>query len=353
MSLYKALIEFRDNETNPVWVKEADYDGIITIKKVSSKSRGKSLVILKFSGNEYFDLFRPGDDGYTNNDYLFSVVFDRYYRYDYVFMDSYSSDEEFRYGGIYHLNDVNLSMLKECVLIMNPSFDKTTQDLEFWAIEFIKLFESESDEIGADYINEYDEALVTGLKEYLLQKVCGVFDTYGIFESKCGYEYFTTVNDIIKIWDESGANENDKFLDMIKKFIKNKDLEIDGDLFEDYHSYFDSRNFDSDAYNRNSERILDSLKDRLLEEDELGFIEKNREILRFLDELGIKVDTFHSFPKEKSFGSKYGKIFRVRKIENGLLTVQIKKQGGNYETEQFKIPLDEFKKLLYNPELFD
>ena len=96
MSLYKALIDFRDNEKDPMWVKNSDDDGIVKIATVSGRNRGKSIIELYFSEEEFMSLFRDSkDNDYNNNNYYFNVAFGNYRYYDSVFIDhGYEADRK-------------------------------------------------------------------------------------------------------------------------------------------------------------------------------------------------------------------------------------------------------------------
>ena len=48
MSLYKALIDFRDNDNDPMWIKQEDTDDIVRVRSINKTKRGKSLLSLDF-----------------------------------------------------------------------------------------------------------------------------------------------------------------------------------------------------------------------------------------------------------------------------------------------------------------
>ena len=48
MSLYKALIDFRDNDNDPMWIRQEDTDDIVRVRSVNKTKRGKSLLFLDF-----------------------------------------------------------------------------------------------------------------------------------------------------------------------------------------------------------------------------------------------------------------------------------------------------------------
>lgn len=351
MSLYKLLLDFRDDKIDAKSVNYEDRDDSLKIRTVSSKNRGKSLVEIYFyDSDDYFKLFVDEDD-HNNNVYLLNVALGRGY-YDYVFMDSYSTDDEFRYGAINYLNDDNLKKLKNCIKLVNPSFDFSIHTEEL-ANEFMRLFEDDANDIGNDYLGLYDEALIEGLRQYISKRVCNVLQDFGIFETSCGKKYYSTVNQIIKIIENSGEFEADGFITILKKLIEKNNLIIDEDLFDDYYSYFDLNNFDEESFNRNAERVLDRVEEKIMEEIEEGTLQENIKIMNFLEKRDMKVGIWYKFPSEKSFGKEYNKILRVDKVNDGEITITVKMKDGSKDWETYAITLDEFIKFLFNPELFD
>ena len=57
MSVYKALIDFRDNDNDPMWVKNEDKWSILKIATVSKRDRGKSILELYFTEEEFLQIF--------------------------------------------------------------------------------------------------------------------------------------------------------------------------------------------------------------------------------------------------------------------------------------------------------
>ena len=57
MSLYKALIDFRDNENDPMWISQEDTDDVVRVKTLVKSNRGKSLLGLDFVQEQYLKLF--------------------------------------------------------------------------------------------------------------------------------------------------------------------------------------------------------------------------------------------------------------------------------------------------------
>ena len=67
MSLYKALIDFRDNNNDPMWIKQADDEDIISVLTISKRDKGKSWLKMEFSQEEYVKMFIEDENDYSNN----------------------------------------------------------------------------------------------------------------------------------------------------------------------------------------------------------------------------------------------------------------------------------------------
>jgi hypothetical protein len=102
MSLYKALIDFRDNDNDPMWIRQEDDDNIVRVRSVNKTKRGKSLLSLDFDNETYIKMFTDTDSRDNNNSYLINVALGRGYYGDSVFIDTYYfGDEEMKEGMIF------------------------------------------------------------------------------------------------------------------------------------------------------------------------------------------------------------------------------------------------------------
>ena len=351
MSLYQALIDFRDNDNNPYWVSQEDSENIVSIKTVVKSNRGKSLVELSFDYEEYAKLFIDSKRD-NMNDNLIGIAFGNYYHGDSVFIDTYYyGDEEFKEGYIIgEFSDENLDKLREILKIAYPKVSKLeNQEQKSECAQWMLLnFKRESEEIASDYAVEFDNALVEGLKEYLLHRLCDPLKFLMVIEQTCGKRYYTTVDNLIKLYEMSKLNKDAEISEVLSKIIADNDLLIDEDLYEDYYSYYDSKNFDSLSFNKEVERQLNKIEEKIQEQLEEGDLKKNKEIYDFLMSKNFKFDEWTSFPKEKNFNKSDGK-FKIRNIEDGKVHIIATHSNG---TRGGHLDLEGLKKFLYHPELF-
>jgi hypothetical protein len=359
MGLLSTLKEYVNGEAEPNDVYYADDDDIIKIKYDKSQNRGKSLVLLEFSDrDEYNKLFIDSDDRDNNNNFLFNIAFNTYGSYDSVFIDaSYHGDEEWKEGYIYReLSEENQEKFKNILKILNPSlyqkFIKNSDDSG--AFKFIvDMFDREISDLSYEYSLLYDDALVTGLREYVKNKLCDKWNDFGIYEQKCGYKYLSTVNSVIKLWEKSGSNEDDDILKVLNNLNIKNDLIFDEDLFEDYYAYYDDKNFDRESFNRNAENNLDKIMEKVEEEVESGSLKQNIQIYDKLDSLGYEFNNWYKLPLQKTFGKESNIEFRINDVVDGKIIFLERKGGWGSNTEKYSTNLKNFLNYLYHPTLFE
>ena len=353
MELYQALVQFRDSDIDPLFVREADYDNVVKIIKVA-KNRGKSLVELRFTEEEYMKIFINDKDDWNNNSGVIAACESRYSGN--LFVDSYWGTEEAKGGYVFHyFNEENLQLLRNIFKLINPSLmNFESHNPEEAGHFFYKAFQDEADEIGYYYADYYDDALRVGCLEYVNKKLCGKFDDYGIIEKSCRELYLTTVDILISFWDRTKTPHDASILDMLKNFVERNNLEFDEDLYEDYHAYWDNENWNGDSFNREVNRNLEKVYERLTEDMEPEELENLRNFYVMMDKLNIQIGNWSAFPKQKTFGKlDLNKIFQVSDFEDGKIKVLYKKDKNNYyDVQKMLIPIEDFANFLYHPELF-
>jgi hypothetical protein len=353
MELYQALVQFRDSDIDPLFVREADDDRIVQIKRVG-KNRGKSLVELRFTEEEYMNIFIDDKDNYNNNASLIAACESRYSGN--LFVDTYWGDDEMRGGyPLHYFNEENLTLFRNIIKLVNPPLANfqigNNEDVgEF----FYQNFSNEAGEIGGYYADYYDETLKAGCLEYVNKKLCDKFTNYGIIEKECRELYLTTVDLLIGFWDSTNTPHEASLIDMFKNFVEQNNLEFDEDLYEDYYSYWDNENWDDAGFNREVNKILDRLHDRLVEDIDPEELEKMQKFYKLLDKFNYSVGQWNNFTTQKTFGKKNeNRIFRIEGFEDGKIKILHKPDKNNYhDVEKMYVEVDDFYNFLYHPELF-
>ena len=356
MSLYYKLIDFRDGKIDSTDLRRSDDSGVLRVGSVTN-NRSRSLITLNFDNLDYFKIIFPNDD--NNNSYIINFLFSYYGGGGSLFLDDYYfNDEEWDEGYIYdYFSEENKKLFKDILLKISPKNAMLLSDSENRREPFIFIknnFERYVDDIVSEYAHYYDECLQEGAKKYILNKSCNVLTNFGIFTKSCASKYFTTVGNLIKLWDNSSVNKDiDSFIDFLGEFVEENNLHIDEDLWEDYYSYYDSINFDSEGFNSRVTRYLEQISDKVDEDLDSEVFQKNIELSELMSKLDYKFGAWYNFPKSKNFGEKYDYIFRIDVIDNGKIECVFKRRGDTYESiERFKMTKEEFTNFLNHPELF-
>jgi hypothetical protein len=353
MGLLNALIDIKEGKLSPDMLSKFDSDDILSIKKVN-KNLGNCVVRLKFDEEQYFSIFYDTENDHTNNGFYLRAAFGgNYYRtQDYIFVDGYyMGREDWREGYVLsYFNDENIQKFKEILKYVSPELSDfntlTDDDKKIKACRLIdELFPNEINDIGTEYATLYDNALLEGMKYYVRDQLCDKFSFINIFEQSCISIYFTTVNYLIKLWERTSSSDDDGILEVLRKLIDNNNLGLE-DLSDDYLSYFDYSNFDSDGFNQEVERQLEEIFEKVSEDKES--YTQNLKIMNILSKYGIKFDTFNQFPSQKFYGEQdYGYIFSPMKISDGVLTVVVQK---NKKSHTIKVSHDKLNDFLLHPE---
>ena len=352
MELYQALIQFRDSDLSPIFVKEADEDRVVTIEKVSQTYRGKSKVKLNFTQEEFESIYF-NDDEYNNAKNTFNACQSNYGT---LFVDDYWGDEEMKEGYIlHHFNEENLELFRSIIRMVNPGLsDFDLGNPEEIGRFFYDKFQDYASDIAYEYTHRYDDALKTGCVDYVQNKMCGELTNYGFIEKECGEIYLTTLDTLIFYWDQTKTPHDGPIIDMFKNFVQQNGLEIDEDLYDDYYSYYDNKNFDDEGFQREVNRILERLKDRVVEDFEEGHLIEYQKLYDLVKKSGVRIKQWSKFPKEKGFGKELPSMFKIDDFSDGKIIVDYSKTGnfGGYNIQTMSMNFEDFKNFLYHPELF-
>lgn len=357
MKLYDALKKFVEGTSDDWDVRRSDDN--VRIGKTNPNNLGKSLVTLSFQEEEFAKIFMDDNDRDNNNSYYFNVAFSRWGYNGHVFVDPYyHGDEEWKYGACwYYFNEDNKKLFKSILKIVNPKFvdnleeDGKPEDDAF--IFMINKYNNEIDVICYEYSDLYDEALVDGLREYILNKTCDKFSQFGIYEKNCAHNYYTTVSLLLSLWKMTQTDEDENVLDLLHNLAVQNDLIIDEDLWDDYYAYFDDKNFNSESFNLTVERQLEKIKEKVEEELEEGTLKENIRIHDQISKLNYKFGQWYTLPEKKYFNKSTNKKERF-KLENIIAgKIVLLRTNPTEGMINSTMTLEEFFNYLYHPELFE
>ena len=116
---------------------------------------------------------------------------------------------------------------------------------------------------------------------------------------------------------------------------------------ENQYEFRDAGNFDDISFNRDVERQLDSILEKLEEDED---ILKVSQIYRQIFNMGYDIQRWESLPKDENYK------FRIEEVDKDTLKIFVKLSQSPYDWHAKvilrKVDIEGFKLLLNHPELF-
>jgi hypothetical protein len=354
MTLYESLKKFVDGEYESNFARDFNYSyDNLKLSKINENDLSKSIMYLMMDREEFLKMIQDSNSySHDNNDYYIRVAVGGGYP-GRVFLDNYSAEQDFAEGYlIRHFSEENIEKLKKILKLINKKL--LTQFIQGGNDEIVSQylllkFPNECDSIAYEYSDYHDQALVEGMKEYLLQKGCGILNKFKIMEMQCQRKYVTTVGNIIRLYEKYG-HENEDILTLLHKIINEEGLEDDDDYGDDYYAYYEDRNFDSEGFNSWTGRQLDKMIDKIEEDFDPESMEKENKLYDLMEKLNYTFNRWYDFPEEKGKKDLRAK-FMIEKLEDGKIVVVNNEMYK--KMEHYKMGFEDFVNFLYHPELFD
>jgi hypothetical protein len=324
--LYEQLLKFKNGEID---VDEIDDE---LISKVTSNG----LVEIEFdSSYDYIKLF-PYDE---SDRYLISIVFsDMYYAPELI--SSYHIQDEWSNAYIIGRFDSNNHIkLNNILYFLGLSFNDNEDNNQ----NIISVLDDTFPRLTGDIRDKYHELLTDSFEESIRNEVtndtCNLFRTNFIILEKCFRHYHTTVDNLIELFDEYKPKSGQTLYKLLKTIARD-DFSVGGDFAEDLYTM---NIVLDDEFNKSVSNILDSMLESI--EDEIDFKDINefREIMKTLSNYNLNM----VYPTPKNNNVRF-QIFRIDP-ETNLIKLRI---FFNRESVDGYMSLDNFKLLLYHPELF-
>ena len=210
-----------------------------------------------------------------------------------------------------YFNEESSELLKKILFYVKPGMKFTrVSELEYQtkidiANTLLSLFGDSMEEIASYYASYFDDSLVQGMRQYVRGKLCNKFEQYFIHEKTCSMKYFSTVGNIVSLWDKMGLDKKSDINDFFKTLISENGLEFDEDLYEDFYSYNDYSNFDEDGFNSDVKTMKENIK-----------------IINFFSKNNIDFNKVTQFAESKFFSKKnIRKFFIVKRVEDGKIVL--------------------------------
>lgn len=300
--------------------------------------RKNGIVFLGFDPSEYFELFNFDDYDLSILNHLFSS----YYYSSFELKDHYSCHSDWDEGYIFnYFDNENKELLERLKSILLPNIDEN-EEPHILAQFLGDNFTRETGEIVDDFYIYTNDAIDKEISSAVEEDLCDVFFSYNIFVGKCFRSYYTTVPNLIKLYDQF----NDKSLDitgLLKKIVSEK-MDITGG-YSDWYEYDWDRNFDFEAFNLEVRKELTTMIDRLEDSDLFVNIEEFKKLSEKLSKFTF--NHWFDLPKNDKV------MFKIKTIDpktNKILFEYLVK--GTSEVIQKSLDYENFMLFLYHPELF-
>lgn len=286
---------------------------------------------------DYVKLFRYED----YDKMLISCLFSNYY-YKPDLIEDYHVNEEWNYGTLfYNFNNENITKLNNILSFFGMSLDLDNDKIRNEIAIFLKEnFSRDVDDIIIEYSNQLETAYSTYIETEVKSEICNIFNIYSIWEQSCLRTYYTTIDDLITLYDEHSNGNEDLSLYSILENIA-EDISVTGDFNQQIYSL----NIDNEEFNRVVSNSLDDILEKTENEIDFSDIEEYKKILTKLKKYNF--NRYYNLPKNNNIQ------FLINKVdpETNLIHINL------YDTATFNkidgtISFDNLNLLLYHPELF-
>lgn len=333
----KKLREFVRNQTS---VRDLENSDGSILEIIPADPLGQSKIVFDFGDDDNFLKFLD----LTDDDIWFFNVMNSHYS-DYEFMDSYTIEEDWKEGYIVYgdLNDENKEKLKKISEVILPSKEFNLNSDEYrqeLSSVLSDLFERETDNILSDYFAEKNREMTITARESMNNELDKALESIGFAFKRKHDEIYTTAANLLMWTAKYGITKIDA-MSLIQKLLEDHGGNI-GNWAEDQYEYQDYDNFDSKSFNNYVERQLDSILEKLEEDETLDdFIEFRKKILS-----KYKINVWYELPKDKK------KSFKIKDFDRDDMTVSVEMRTpeGGFETKKYSE--EQFYNLLHQPELF-
>jgi hypothetical protein len=331
---------------NRAQLERMDGSGIISNFVFKEKNPSKSVVELKFTYQEFFDLF---DLEQYDVDFCTSIFENSYHTYD-IFL-TYDQLWEDWADGYFHnkFNSENTKKLTEIINIVEPgSVNDKGEIVEDWRpiSKIIDTLFSKSVEKMIDlFVRLANDDSTDSFKKDVRDELGDLPERYNIITSKPLKEYVVTVKSLISLYENYSQNNYEcSIIDLLTKIFVN-DLNV-GPFEENRFEYSDFTQKSEDSFQELVSNELDEIKEKIYDSELFQNINEYREIL--------EVTKKYQYTKPYKLPSDTTVTFYVIGVEPATNKIIVKTNlFDNSRTKYFstKLTLEEFNKFLYQPEI--
>ena len=289
----------------------------------------------------------------------------RHYDWAYVnpnsdfFYETYRFDDDMKEGyPLYTLNEEHVGLLRSIVEIMEPEllkyFDGDTiirnGDGDVILAKFIeerlpKLYE----EFSYLYSQAEDTSIHEGVKKYIDENVCNLYDDVGLTkvdDGNCFDQYKISVDRLLEMYEDDLEYHKDLSIQQVLENYIHRNIDLNEHILEIYHEYQDHEVF-SEMFDSEMTNLLENVLEEMESDDEV--VSDASEYRRILNYISKNFGLDKPYPiKTSDDGTEI--IFKGVNPRNSKINFVLVHKDGEKKTGSAK--LSTIIKLLNNYTLF-
>lgn len=333
--IYEAALTLSNGRTvNNHYIRM--YNDNIKDIKIPEKNPAKSIFVLKFDDDEFFEILNLDED----ERYFLNSV---YSYYGYQWSESADLNSEWDEGYIVQsLNVENLNKIK--TVLINNGEEELSQLIDDDAVRNASrmledLYPDEVERIIREYSYAMDEESDKAAKADIEKSYCNPFFKYRILMSSCMNSYLISAVNLKNIYEAVGVPEM-SIVEVLKEYFS--DI-IGADFNQNLSEYrYEYQTVDNEQFNRN---IISEL-DKMVSDSETEMDEDSGKIKEIIKKYGLRKDV--KTPKG---------AFRINSYDLNDGTIDYSFSSGEnyvgYRAERRRATYDDFNTFLNNYELFE
>lgn len=346
LTFYNRLVKISEgDESMSKRLRHYDEHDIIENVRFNQKRPENTILKIVFNEREFYELFY--NEGI---DLAIRVMGSNSYYYGYGLIDDYWARQEWDEGYLIGSLTDDTEKIKTIVRNIDPTFEFENRDHrvvdEDIASLLSNLDESSVDDIVQEYSNLLENSCMQAYREIIKSETENKFLSINIFENVYAEEYYTTVKQVIKLYDRLNIQDTSYSLYEAIKLYCEDNVEVTDNLYEiQYDIQYDY--FDGAEFKRSIERYLD----KLLEVSET-FLEDspNKDELIKMFEIINKGGGFKKWIDLPGKEKQKIKFEEFNKENNSIIYLMY--NNGKVEKRSVKT-VEELNNAIHQPELFE
>ena len=306
-----------------------------------SKPAMSKITLLFDSHEDFFNLFDDlnEEDMWAINRINSNYIEDAYYNYD-------TADDDWKQGYIIReFSQENMERVYKILEVIDPSVlswkDADSDKFYEQASEVLERnFERQVSSIVSEYTSLRNQCAHESSQEDFREVFGNLLNPYGIVELSPYYKYRTTVGILIFLFEKYKPEKN-TIKSLINKILERKNLGGWGDSWYEY----DCTNFDNNSFQREIDRELDRIDEKVEDLIEKENVEEYKKI----------TDIFKKYQLYKTYNlpRNQREKFKIQEFLRDKLKLKVQYIEENGEKHTIELSPEEFNNFLVNYTLFE